>query len=68
MRWPTQTSSPCTRRCPQVGFSVAMLMMSCLIIAAIGVWVPNRSSACGGLGIFLDQSAEPVVASEATAA
>jgi hypothetical protein len=29
--------------------------------------VPNRSSACGDLGIFVDQSAEPVVASEATA-
>jgi hypothetical protein len=30
-------------------------------------WVPNRSSTCGDLGIFVDQSAEPVVASEATA-
>ena len=31
------------------------------------VWVPNRSSTCGDLGIFVDQSDKPVIASEATA-
>ena len=36
MRWPRQTSSPCTRRCPQMGFSVAMRMMSCSIAATVG--------------------------------
>jgi hypothetical protein len=30
------------------------------------VWVPNRSSIRGELGIFVDQSTEPVVASRAT--
>ena len=29
------------------------------------LWVPNRSSASCEVGIFVDQSAEPVVASEA---
>lgn len=29
------------------------------------LWVPNRSSTSGDLGIFVDQSAEPIVASEA---
>jgi hypothetical protein len=36
MRWPRRTSSPCTRRCPQLGFSVARRMMSFVIAAAVG--------------------------------
>jgi len=31
------------------------------------LWVPNWSSTSGGLGIFVDQSAKPIVASEAKA-
>jgi hypothetical protein len=35
MRWPSRTSSPCTRRCPQVGFSVAIRMTSFVIAAGV---------------------------------
>jgi hypothetical protein len=33
--------------------------------AELMLWVPNRSSICGELGVVVDQSAEPVVASQA---
>jgi hypothetical protein len=33
MRWPSRTSSPCTRRCPQVGFSVALRITRFLIVS-----------------------------------
>ncbi|HEV8277641.1 MAG TPA: transposase [Streptosporangiaceae bacterium] len=33
--WPGRTSSPCTRRCPQVGLSVAMRITSLPIAAAV---------------------------------
>ncbi len=33
--WPSLTSSPCTRRCPQAGFSIAMRITSFLIAAAV---------------------------------
>jgi hypothetical protein len=33
--------------------------------AELMLWVPNRSSICGELRIVVDQSAEPVVASQA---
>ncbi len=33
--WPSLTSSPCTRRCPHVGFSVAMRITSLRIAAGV---------------------------------
>jgi hypothetical protein len=33
--WPSLTSSPCTRRCPHVGLSVAMRITSLRIAAAV---------------------------------
>jgi len=33
--WPSLTSSPCTRRCPHAGFSIAMRITSFLIAAAV---------------------------------
>ncbi|HWF81731.1 MAG TPA: hypothetical protein VN695_14210, partial [Streptosporangiaceae bacterium] len=33
--WPSRTSSPCTRRCPHVGFSVAMRITSLRTAAAV---------------------------------
>jgi len=33
--WPSLMSSPCTRRCPHVGFSVAMRITSFLIATAV---------------------------------
>src|SRR5262245_59505490 len=40
-RWPSLTSPPCTRRCPQVGLSVAMRITS-LRIAAVVDGRPGR--------------------------
>ena len=34
--WPSLTSSPCTRRCPHAGLSVATRITSLLIAAAVG--------------------------------
>jgi len=34
--WPSLTSSPCTRRCPHIGLSVAMRITSLRIAAAVG--------------------------------
>src|SRR2546430_2501562 len=36
MGWPSLTSSPCTRRCPHVGLSVAMQITSLRMAAAVG--------------------------------
>jgi hypothetical protein len=36
MRWPSRTSSPCTRRWPEAGFSVAMRLTSFVIAAVVG--------------------------------
>src|SRR5258707_15716381 len=51
--WPSLTSSPCTRRCPHVGFSVAIRITS-LRIAASRCW--SRGGA-GGVGMFAVQLA-----------
>src|SRR5271167_1312250 len=40
--WPSLTSSPCTRRCPQFGLSVAMRITSLQIAAAVGGWPGGR--------------------------
>jgi hypothetical protein len=34
--WPSLASSPCTRRCPHLGLSVAIRMTSSRIAAAVG--------------------------------
>ena len=38
-----------------------------LLLINLSLWMPNRSSTGGDLGIFADQSVKPVVASEAKA-
>jgi hypothetical protein len=50
-RWPSRTSSPCTRRDPHVGLSVAMRITSLQVAAAVGGRpgagsVPADSRAC----------------------
>ena len=64
------TGTPWGERTPHVspGSAITDGRIACAtMVAGSTLWVPNRSSTSGDLGIFVDQPAEPVAASEAKA-